>query len=536
MLTAKSITIYRIQQMNRLIHAKILELEGDAQISKDIYASLLKLGSHKKSTFESYIDRMHEILKKANKNAKSWTPTQGSLAANSNPTLAIDEVTYGPSEQKLQEDQALDWLIKQKKTPAIWKALKEKASGTVIKAYLEPVSVVWYLIDVLESSDYRNAVLESLSGNEKVQFREFLKLVDSAKHENSGTPDLTQGQEMGATRSPPQMQQPVDADPVEADPVEADPVKVSDEYRQSRVALLNYVKCVIEKDAIAVDTIAAHYHMRQPHDASTVDEIAEKLFPSSEKDEKARQAPKAFEEILKLAKSCKERMKEFQIETIRSIRNVAICLSFPHELCKQACKDKLEYRPIRIPTGDIEWVKLFIGRVLVTIARSDSGQSNTDRSILERLTSDRESMIEIPIESLLPKSSEMVHPPRDSGASSVHFLADLCMGIAKHLLVESNCNKEELEKFFRRWNGESSEIQCDSIETLQSQFDIWKILEGHLLLMVSGKHPQPVYGKIRKLFDSVQVLQLPAGEHRDVINLRLQIRYFDDMTNQDKPQ
>jgi len=177
-------------------------------------------------------------------------------------------------------------------------------------------------------------------------------------------------------------------------------------------------------------------------------------------------------------------------------------------------------------------VKLFIGRVLGTIARS----SNTDRSILDRLTSDGESMIEIPIESLLPKSSEMVHPPRDSGASSVHFLTDLCMGIAKHLLVESNCNKQELEKFFGRWNGESSEIQCDSIETLQKQFKIWEIWDGHLLLMVSGKQPQPVYGKIRKLFDSVQVLQLPAGEHKDVINLRLQIRYFDDMTNQDKPQ
>lgn len=426
------------------------------------------------------------------------------------PVKLLEGSTFYDGEAPDTSDQIVDCLIELKDCDTLTEILTNAVKSSEVGMEYKPVGYALYLLEHDRDGTAKSQISQAaadLSQQHRTDVESLLVLVEQLTAVN-----------------------------VAVKATIADPVKVIDEYRQSRVALLNYVKCVIEKDAIAVDAIAAHYHMRQPHDASTLDEIAEKLFPSSEKDEKARQVPKAFEEILKLAKSCKERMKEFQIETIRAIRNVAICLSFPHELCMQACKDKLEYRPILIPTGDIEWVKLFIGRVLGTIARSDRGPSNTDRSILERLTSDGESMIEIPMESLLPKLSEMVHPPRNSGASSVHFLADLCMGIAKHLLVERHCNKQELEKFFGRWNGESSEIQCDSIETLQKQFEIWKIWDGHLLLMVSGKHPQPVYGKIRKLFDSVQVLQLPAGEHKDVINLRLQIRYFDDMTNQDEPQ
>ncbi|MFY8201163.1 MAG: hypothetical protein ACOVLE_10855 [Pirellula staleyi] len=395
------------------------------------------------------------------------------------PLKLLEGSTFYDGEAPDTSDQIVDCLIELKDCDTLTEILTNAVKSSEVGMEYKPVGYALYLLEHDRDGTAKSQISQAaadLSQQHRTDVESLLVLVEQLTAVNV---------DVDATI----------ADPVDADPVDADPVKVSDEYRQSRIALLNYVKCVIEKDAIAVDAIAEHYHMRQPHDASTLDEIAEKLFPSSEKDEKARQAPKAFEEILKLAKSCKERMKEFQIETIRSIRNVAICLSFPHELCTQACKDKLEYRPIRIPTGDIEWVKLFIGRVLGTIARSDSGPSNTDRSILERLTSDRESMIEIPIESLLPKSSEMVHPPRDSGASSVHFLTDLCMGIAKHLLVERHCNKQELEKFFGRWNGESSEIQCDSIETLQKQFEIWKILDGHLLLMVPGSNLNPYTGK-----------------------------------------
>jgi hypothetical protein len=415
---------------------------------------------------------------------------------------------YYESQTSSIEDRIVDSLIKLKDCLPLSEILKSGVEKSESGLENKPVGYALLLLEYDSDGAVRNAIASkaaSLKNKDRAAVTSLLD--DLATRLNSGL----------ATPA------------IESIAAEVDPVRVAERYQHARAALVAYAWLVVEKDPIALTAISRHFQVDPVRE-----KILDKLFPDDDdfdaeaivRQQVTKRVPRAFAELLKLLRNNPD-VAKIERETIRAIRNVAVCLCFPKWLCIEACKQSISGTSISIPTNDIQWAKLFVCRVLGTISHLNRESPSNGKSIRERLTKDKESMIDIPMEDLLPSRNAIVDAPRESGPDSVRFLTDFCLGLADKLDVP--CNEDELVQYFARRKNHFGRLTCPSIDMLQSVFAVFVPLDAVLLVLVAEHRTPSELSVIRELFGSIQFLVIPQRECTEIAHLRMQIRFIDDM-------
>lgn len=311
-----------------------------------------------------------------------------------------------------------------------------------------------------------------------------------------------------------------------------DPIEVKRRHREAKNAILDYAKNVIQSDGIALNALADFLGTAQ--NASIV---VARLFWDGESDQNENstsnrnqsEIPKPIEMLLDFARKRRSDLQQMVPATILAIRNVAICFSFPHEMQKKALEQCIANNPIPAPDHDTKWSMIFICSVLGTIDRMSHKTNDNNGRIRHRLLNGGESMIDIHVNQLFPATSLPMSPPRESGADSVRFLTDMCLGLAREL--DLNSDESEILNFFQQWTGGTFPPTCDSIERLKAEFRVWKTLHAELLLLIPEHRTHSELRKIRTLFPAVQLVSVPSKEASEIGTLKIYIRSFDDMAN-----
>ena len=311
-----------------------------------------------------------------------------------------------------------------------------------------------------------------------------------------------------------------------------DPTEVKRRHREAKNAILDYAKNVIQSDRIALNALADFLGTAQ--NASIV---VASLFWDGESDQienstsnrNQPEIPKPIERLLDFARKRSSDLQQMDPATILAIRNVAICFSFPNEMQQKALEQCIANNPIPAPDHDTKWSMIFICSVLGTIDRMSHKTNDNNGRIRHRLLNGGESMIDIHVNQLFPATRLPVSPPRESGADSVRFLTDICLGLAREL--DLNSDESEILNFFQQWTGGTFPTTCDSIERLKAEFLVWKTWHAELLLLIPEHRTHSELRKIRTLFPEVQLVSVPSKEASEIGTLKIYIRSFDDMAN-----